>query len=110
MNGLNGRISHLFTSLFLAVGAVVWLLFLPQRLHSQPAPLPQAKIASDLLAEIEGNQPGQPVRFIVDFQETAVSTLNLKGTTETEQRTSLVNQLQQTAAASITAPQEKKTA
>ena len=100
MNRLNGRLAHLFTSLVLAVGLLIWFLLLPQKLYSQPAPLPQNKVDLDLIAEMESSQAYQSVRFIVRFQTTAVSALKIDGTTENEQRTSLVNQLQQTAAAS----------
>jgi len=49
------------------------LLLLPQRLYSQPAPLPQNIVDPDLIAEMENSQPDQFLRFIVRFEATAVS-------------------------------------
>ncbi len=100
MNLRNGRILHLFTSLLLAVGGLVWLLWLPQQLYSQPTPPPDPKVDPDLVAKIENGQPGQLHRFIVRFQTTAVSARNIEGITELDQRADLIGQLQQSAAIS----------
>ena len=91
------RAVSLGLSLVLAFLPLIFLFVHP--LFSQTgtavSPPPAAKIHPDLLAQMQANPDGR-IRFIIDMAQTA----DLSAATE---RTGVVNQLQQTAAASQTA-------